>query len=239
MIDNDIKRLSRLTAILTQLQAKRMLTATDLARKFSVSVRTIYRDMKALESAGIPVLTEEGKGYYLMASYRLPPVMFTESEAMALITVEQMVLKNNDSSLVKEYTEAVNKIKAVLRNATKVKTELLAKRIVVKPQIQPKTPSSLLISIQQALTDFRVLTITYYAESKKETTQRNIEPFAIYNNPQENWTLIAFCQLRKEFRLFRIDRIQELILTDQKFTPHKITLEQYLENERRKYFPNP
>lgn len=238
MIDNDTKRLSRLTAILTQLQAKRLLTAPALAKKFSVSVRTIYRDMKALESAGIPILTEEGRGYSLMEGYRLPPIMFTESEAMALITVEQMVLKNRDSSLIKEYTEAVNKIKAVLQTVTKTKTELLAQRIVVRPQIKNETPSSLLIDIQKALTDFRVLTITYHADTTNQTTKRHVEPFAIYHNPQENWTLIAFCQLRKAFRLFRIDRIQKLIVADKQFKPHKITLAEYLENERRKHFPD-
>src|SRR5580698_9183823 len=103
MNDKHIKRLSRLTAILIQLQTKRLLTSTALAERFSVSIRTIYRDIKVLEQAGVPILTEEGKGYSLMEGYRIPPVMFTENEANALITVEQLVLKNRDSSLIKEY----------------------------------------------------------------------------------------------------------------------------------------
>lgn len=70
MNENDTKRLSRLTAILTQLQTKRLLTAPVLANKFSVSVRTIYRDIRALEQAGVPILTEDGKGYSLMEGYR-------------------------------------------------------------------------------------------------------------------------------------------------------------------------
>src|SRR5687768_13102553 len=108
--DNDTKRLSRLTAILTQLQTKRLITATALANKFKVSIRTIYRDIRALEQSGVPILTEEGKGYSLMEGYRLPPVMFTESEANALITAEKFVVKNKDASFVKEYTEAIEKI---------------------------------------------------------------------------------------------------------------------------------
>ena len=87
MSDNDTKRLSRLTAILMLLQTKRLSTASELASRFMVSNRTIYRDIKALEQAGVPILTEEGKGYLLMEGYRIPPVMFTESEANALITV--------------------------------------------------------------------------------------------------------------------------------------------------------
>ena len=106
MNDNDTKRLSRLTAILTQLQTKRLLTATALAAKFSVSVRTIYRDIRALEQAGVPIITEDGKGYTLMEGYRVPPVMFTEAQANALITAEQLVLKNKDTSFIKEYSEA-------------------------------------------------------------------------------------------------------------------------------------
>ncbi|MEO7046774.1 MAG: HTH domain-containing protein, partial [Ferruginibacter sp.] len=98
MNDNDTKRLSRLTAILTQLQTKRLLTTSELAKKFSVSSRTIYRDIKALERAGVPILTEEGKGYSLMEGYRIPPIMFTESEANALITAEQLIRKNKDAS---------------------------------------------------------------------------------------------------------------------------------------------
>ena len=88
MNDNDVKRLSRLTAILIQLQTKRLLTATQLADKFSVSIRTIYRDIRALEQAGVPIITEDGKGYTLMEGYRVPPVMFTEAQANALITAE-------------------------------------------------------------------------------------------------------------------------------------------------------
>ena len=91
MLDNDIKRLTRLTSILTQLQSKRLVTATKLAGKFGVSVRTIYRDIRALESAGIPIITEEGKGFSLMDGYRLPPIMLTETEANALITAELFI----------------------------------------------------------------------------------------------------------------------------------------------------
>ena len=115
MNDNDTKRLSRLTAILTQLQTKRLLTSTNLADKFNVSVRTIYRDIRALEQAGVPIITEDGKGYTLMEGYKIPPVMFSESQANALILAEQLVLKNKDTSFIKDYTEAIDKIKAVFK----------------------------------------------------------------------------------------------------------------------------
>ena len=108
---NDTTRLSRLTAILTLLQTKRLVTATALASKFSVSVRTIYRDIRALEQAGVPIITEEGKGYLLMEGYTIPPLMFTEAQANALIIAEQLVLKNKDTSFIRDYSAAIEKIK--------------------------------------------------------------------------------------------------------------------------------
>jgi predicted DNA-binding transcriptional regulator YafY len=147
MNDNDLKRLSRLTAILTQLQAKRLLTATELANKFSVSNRTIYRDIKALEQAGVPIITEDGKGYCIMDGYRIPPVMFTESEANALITAEQLILKNKDASFVKEYSEAITKIKSVLRNNTKDKADLLSNRIVFRQNTNNQKTSNYLATL--------------------------------------------------------------------------------------------
>ena len=84
-------RLARLAAILTQLQAKRLVTAKNIAEKHSVSIRTVYREMRILEQSGIPIITEEGKGYSIPEGYRLPLVMFTEAEANALVTAEQFI----------------------------------------------------------------------------------------------------------------------------------------------------
>ena len=235
MKDNDIKRISRIISILTQIQTKRVLTSSALAEKFGVSVRTIYRDIKTLEQAGVPIMTEEGKGYSLMEGYKIPPVMFTENEANALITVEQLVRKNKDSSLIKEYAGAINKVKAVLLYSTKEKVDLLSNRIAVRPTVQNKSTSNSLTLIQNALTAFKVLKITYHSENKDERTERKVEPFALHNSLQESWTLIAYCRLRKDFRMFRLDRILKIEQLDLSFKPHKLTLEGYLENVRKKF----
>ncbi len=134
MNENETSRLSRLTTILILLQSKRLLTATELSKKFNINVRTVYRDIRALEEAGIPICTEEGKGYSLMEGYTLPPVMFTESEASALITAEQHILRNKDVSLIKNYTEAIIKIKSksVFRYDLKDKADFLSKRIILQ-----------------------------------------------------------------------------------------------------------
>jgi predicted DNA-binding transcriptional regulator YafY len=235
MKNNDVKRLSRLTAILIQLQTKRLITSTFLAEKFGISIRTVYRDIKALEQAGVPVVTEDGKGYSLMEGYKIPPVMFTESEANALITVEQLVLRNRDGSLIKEYTEALNKVKAVLQYSAKEKIALLSKRVAVSPAISQAITSHSLALIQKALTDFKVLNITYQADPGDKKTTRQVEPFALYYSLQENWVLIAFCRLRKDYRMFRLDRIFKLEQTALKFNPHKLTLQEYLAEKEKKF----
>jgi len=227
MDNTDTKRLSRLTAILTQLQTKRILTAPELAAKFSVSIRTIYRDIRALEQAGVPVLTEEGKGYSLMEHYRLPPVTFTESQANALIIAEQLVLKNKDASFIKDYSEAIDKIKAVLNHSVKDKANLLSERTRFDQNLNRERNSNNLSELQFALTNFNLVKIEYTNETKK-TSSRLIEPFALLST-QENWLLVAWCRLRKEFRYFRLDRIKKLELLSEKFTPHKMTLQEYFD----------
>lgn len=235
MNENDTKRLIRLTAILMQLQTKRLLTATYLADKFSVSVRTIYRDIRALEQAGVPIITEEGKGYTLMEGYKIPPVMFSENEANALITAEQLVLRSGDGSIIKEYTEAINKVKAVLTYSTKQKVDFLSKRIAISPGFVDTNTSDSLTLIQNALTNFKVLDITYHSDHKNEKTKRKIEPFALYYSLKESWTLIAFCRMRNDYRMFRLDRVLEIDQTELHFIPHKLTLQEYLAEKEKNY----
>jgi predicted DNA-binding transcriptional regulator YafY len=225
--NNDIKRISRLTAIVTQLQVKRLVTASELAAKFSVSVRTIYRDIRALEQAGIPIYVEEGKGYSLMEHYRLPPVMFTESEANALIIAEQLVLNNKDSSLIKDYSEAIDKIKSVLTLNIKDKVNLLADRTQFTQIENIKRTSSNLSALQFALTNFLLTKIEYVNEAN-QTTQRTIEPFALLST-KANWLLVAWCLLRQDFRYFRLDRIKKIEILSERFTPHDLTLQAYFD----------
>ena len=230
-------RLSRLTAILTQLQSKRILTAREIAKKHNVSIRTIYRDIRTLENSGIPIVTEEGKGYSLMQGFNLPPVMFTEKEANALITAEQLIIKNKDKSFTAEYQNAISKIKSILRHSQKEKIEFLAERIHFRNNIENQKTSDYLMIIQPAITNFNLIEIEYKS-LQDESTKRIVEPFALYST-QENWLLIAVCRLRSDFRVFRLDHIQKLIVQKQHFEPQKITLQEYFEICREKYLITP
>lgn len=220
-------RLSRLTAILTQLQSKRLITAKQLAERHQVSIRTIYRDIRTLESSGIPIIGEEGKGYSIMEGYHLPPVHFTENEANALITVEQMISKNKDQSLSENVASAMEKIKAILRYSQKGNADLLADRIYFGGNTNENKTSNNLMQIQSAIIRYQVLNIHYYSSEQKRTA-RTIEPFAVYSI-NGNFLLIAFCRLRNDFRNFRIDFIEKLVLLDETFTPHELTMQQYFE----------
>ncbi|WP_394975678.1 helix-turn-helix transcriptional regulator [uncultured Croceitalea sp.] len=220
-------RLSRLTAILTQLQSKRIITARLLAEKHNVSLRTIYRDIRTLEKSGIPIVTEEGKGYSIMEGYHLPPVIFSEDEANALITIEQLAIKNKDQSLVDNITSALEKVKAILRYSQKGNADLLAERIYFSGNNNEEKTSDNLMQIQSAITSYKVLTINYLSSEKKQTT-RSIEPFAIYSI-HGDFLLVAFCQLRNDFRHFRIDFIESITIEKQIFKPYNMTIKEYFE----------
>ncbi len=219
-----MKRLHRLTAILVKLQSKKIVQAAELANKFDVSLRTIYRDMQALTDAGVPIGAEAGTGYFLVDGYSLPPVMFTEKEANALLTASKIIETNNDQSLINEYQEAIDKVIAVLRTQQKEKLEILEQRMYTYSKDE-FYPSNSLSVIQQAITDFRILEVQYTAATKA-LTKRVIHPLGVYftNN---TWILIAYCTLRKDYRQFRTDRISNLIETQEFFPPQQFTLEDY------------
>lgn len=227
-MDNDIKRLSRITAILIQFLSRRLVNSQMLADKFGVSVRTIYRDIKLLESAGVPIMTEEGKGYSLMDGFKVPPIMLTETEANALLTAELIIQSSKDTSLIGEFASVTAKIKAVLPRTLKDRTEKLEKKMgVSNTYISDSPKSNLLLQLQKILLENLIIQINY-TNKNGEKSQRDLEPFALYANQKNDWVLVAFCRLRNDFRSFSLTNITTLVITDKPFEPHKITFEQYL-----------
>ena len=113
----------------------------------------------------------------------------------------------------------------------------LSERIYFRENPENEKSSTYLMNIQSAITTFQLLEITYNS-LQNTLTKRSVEPFAIYST-NGNWLLIAFCRLRKEFRAFRIDLIQNLQFKNINFEPHNMTLEQYFEICREKYKSTP
>ncbi len=212
-----MNRIDRLAAILIQLQSRRLVKAKDLAGKFSISLRTIYRDVKALEEAGVPVIGEAGTGYKLMEGYRLPPVMFSQDEATALLTASKLVESKTDAGISRHYSGALDKIRAILRHAEKDHLEEIDEHIVVMqhPSILYEPEKDLhLQSILKAIGRSVVLDMTYTTLERNETTQRKTEPVGIYYMGS-HWYLIAWCRLRNDYRNFRTDQIRRLVITDE------------------------
>jgi len=229
-----MNRLDRLTSILIQLQSKRLTTARDIAERFEVSNRTIYRDIQTLRLAGVPIGEEEGKGYFLAEGYRLPPVMFTMEEARALVTTSTILNYHTEDSLKQNYESALLKIKAVLSLSDKDKLEFLNSRI---GSHKPWAPASLYLdTIQHSITESEKLKIKYQSRDEVQITERIIHPYAVYFSGAV-WTTIAFCELRQEIREFRLDRIKELNLLQAHFKPDKsFSIEHYLEERSKRLF---
>jgi predicted DNA-binding transcriptional regulator YafY len=224
--ENDISRLARITNIATMLQSKRIVTAASIAKKFDISVRTVYRDIRTLESSGVPVITIDGKGYSIMDGYTLPPIMFTEAEANALITAEHLINNTKDASLTTHFQEALVKIKSVIRSAIRAKSDLLSDRILILGKGKTDKTSHSLSDLQLAITSHRVTRIIYQKPDDSPAIARYIEPQVIcYLN--ENWILIAWCRLRNDFRAFRIDRMRKIEFQDTTFHSRDAALKAY------------
>ena len=225
-----MNRIDRLSAILIHLQSRRVVKAQDIADRFTTSLRTVYRDIKALEEAGVPIVGEAGRGYSLMEGYRLPPIMFTREEATAFLTAEKLVEKLTDESSRTSYQSAMYKIKAVLRTVEKDFLEHLDNHIeVVQSKWQLHTGYDLnLQDILTAIAGKKVISIRYFVPYKGEHTERCVEPIGIFYL-SSYWHLVAFCRLRNDYRDFRIDRISALSLTAETYPRKHPSLQQYLD----------
>ncbi len=221
-----MSQLPRLISILTLLKSKRLLTATELADKYAVSIRTIYRDIRKLEEAGIPVYSIEGKGYSLVDNYVVPPVQFTEKQANALITAQHIVNQSKDVSFVNDFNEALIKIKSVFRTSIQEKSELLNDKLYVFNMEYEEITSNALSEIQLAITHFNFIEINYQKADDPNISFRKVEPCAMYST-NNKWILIAWCHLRKAYRAFRIDRIQHYKILREQFEDRNFKIQDY------------
>ncbi|MDB4927077.1 YafY family protein [Mucilaginibacter sp.] len=224
-----MNRIDRISAILIQLQSRRVVKAADIAGRFNISLRTVYRDIKTLEEAGIPLIGEAGVGYSIMDGYRLPPVMFTKEEATAFLTAEKFVEKLTDASTMAQYKSAMYKVRAILKTTEKDLLEGMDDRIaVLKTVNQPAMPANDHIqTVLYSIAQKKVLALNYFARHSQEHTKRYVEPIGIFYLANY-WHLIAYCRLRKDYRDFRIDRIKNLTVTDECYSNEHPDLKAYI-----------
>lgn len=233
-MNQTMNRIDRVSAILIQLQSKRVVKAQEIADKFDISLRTVYRDIKALDEAGVPVIGEAGMGYSLMEGYRLPPVMFTKEEAAAFITAGKIIDKLTDKATRKIYDEALTKIKAVLRHAEKDFVEGIDEHIAVveNPYLPKNSGDNIhLQTILQNISTRSVLDIGYFANHSQEYSNRMVEPVGIFYQGRF-WYLVAYCRLRKDYRHFRTDRISYINPTSQQYRQQHPSLNTFIDRMR-------
>lgn len=210
-----MNRLTRLTSILIQLQSKKVIVAKHIADRFEISLRTVYRDIKTLQDAGVPISSENGKGYFLVSGYHLPPIMLNEKEVNTLVTAEKLIQNQGDNSLQNDFSSLLFKIKSVLKDFQKENYEKLEKRVAPSYLKEPFQSDSL-SEFKRAITKNIMVNITYCSIQKNEITERTINPLGVYFS-NIAWILVAYCNKKKEYREFRLDRIKKYELTHYTF----------------------
>ena len=220
-----MKRLERLTAILTYLQSRKKIGIGDLEQRFPVTRRTLFRDIKSLRESGVPIAFEEDRGYHIVEGYYLPPLSFSLEEAKSFIFVEQLARKYIDAETLAQFDSAMDKIRAKLKGHQLVDLEKLGGS--VSSYINPNFEVKNLSKAEQACSQKQVLEIRYRNFSG-EITHRVIEPIGITFYSQQ-WHLIAFCQLRQDYRDFVLSRMEVIRITGEQFSQEHLSLDQYIE----------
>ena len=222
-----MNRVDRLFGILIALQSKRYVTADQLAQKFGISIRTVYRDIKALGELGVPVSFEAPKGYFIVQGYFLPPLSFTTEEANALLLLASLAEKFADKSIVKHSESALSKIKAILRYSDKDKVEQLQTQTKVYRQLSGQQELPYLAEIQNSIYHRHILKIDYQ-NNQQEKSSREIEPIGLIFYSMD-WHIIAWCWKRHAYRDFKVCRVQKLQSTGVSFRKSEhINLDEYI-----------
>lgn len=229
MTEENPKKFDRIIAILIQLQSKRIVKAQELAGRFGVSLRTIYRDIKTLESAGVPIASEAGTGYSIMEGYKLPPVMFTREEATSFVAAEKLMQRFTDKSLGAYFQSAMYKLKSVLRWSEKDWIDMLDTQVLVQggaDHFNKSTPNALEV-LMNGIVKKEQVQMHYQSMESDEPVERTVEPIGLYHE-HGYWYMMAYCHLRKDYRKFRTDRIFDIKQSGNPFELQHQPLSYYL-----------
>lgn len=222
-----MNRIDRLFSMITMLQSRKYVPAEKLAEKFNISTRTVYRDIKAIGEAGIPVSFEQTRGYFIVQGYFLPPVAFTEEEAGALLLMEPATYSFADRSIQKLYASALTKIKGVLKAAAKENIEILDNNIKFQTPERYVNDFEYLSQLQQAITSKTIIEV-HYKNLKEEVSCRSVEPIGLIFYAF-SWHLIGWCHVREDYRDFKVARILKIRSLEKPFSkPAHIELGEYM-----------
>ncbi|MDQ7947749.1 MAG: YafY family protein [Pedobacter sp.] len=203
-----MNRIDRLFGILVLLQSRKYIMADHIAGQFGISIRTVYRDMKALGEQGIPLSFEPNKGYCIVPGYFLPPISFKSEEANALLLMEKFLGGFADQSILQHYTSALNKVKAVLKSSQKEKLDSLNEQIRLQLPHRMKNDFEYLSALQNAISAKLLIQISY-KNNKEEVSKRELEPIGLIFYAF-SWHLIGWCHLRNAYRDFKVNQILDI-----------------------------
>jgi predicted DNA-binding transcriptional regulator YafY len=206
-----MRRADRLFQIVQLLRRRRTVTtAKQIGQKLEVSERTVYRDIRDLILAGTPIDGEAGVGYRIRPGYDLPPLMFDREEIQALVLGARIVRQVGDPSLARAADAILNKVATVL---PKELEPLLAETRLFAPATRSGARSAdALAMVREALVERRRMRFRYENE-RGDKTERTVRPLGVFFWGK-TWTLAAWCEMRVDFRNFRLDRVGESALLD-------------------------
>lgn len=226
-----MRRADRLFQIVQHLRGRRLTTAAQLARWLQVSERTVYRDIRDLSLCGTPVEGEAGVGYRLSAGFDLPPIMFSIDEVEALVAAARMMESWGGPEMGGHIRSAVAKITLALPKARREEVERT--RIFAPAVAVPAQAAASLEPLRRAIQQQHKVRVRY-ADSAERPSSRVLWPLGIYYWGKV-WTLAAWCELRQDFRNFRLDRMSEVEVLAEPFTPTAgRTLEDFMDRIRQR-----
>ncbi|RZL94364.1 MAG: YafY family transcriptional regulator [Variovorax sp.] len=208
-----MRRADRLFQIVQLIRGRRLTTAAFLAQRLEVSERTVYRDVADLQCQGVPIEGEAGVGYRLGAGFDLPPLMFTQDEAAALVASARLAQSWVDPAMARDIQTALGKILSVLPPAARLSAEGLA---LFAPAIALDDGTrALLQTLREAVQSRNKLRMDY-RDASSMPSQRIVRPLGCFYWGRV-WTFSGWCELRQDFRAFRIDRIDQVEVLPERF----------------------
>jgi predicted DNA-binding transcriptional regulator YafY len=212
-----MRRADRLFQIVQHLRGGRLVTARMLGERLEVSERTIYRDIADLQSTGVPIDGEAGVGYLMREGFDLPPLMFTRDENVALVAGARMVRAFGGADMARAAEEALVKIGAVLPDAEKAR---IARTEIHMPDWVVSDTERKSIDVLERAVEARDVIKIEYSDEGGNASRRDIRPLGLWFWGKV-WTLVAWCELRDDFRAFRIDRIAQIAASGRTFRPER------------------
>ncbi len=208
-----MRRADRLFQTVQLIRGRRLTTAAFLAQRLEVSPRTVYRDIADLQHQGVPIEGETGVGYRLGAGFELPPLMLTQGEAAALVASARLAQSWVDSAMAHDVASALGKILSVLPPAARCSAEALA--LYAPTLALDDRTRGLLQTLREAVQTRHKLRLGY-SDGEGTPSERVVRPLGCFYWGKV-WTFSAWCELREDFRGFRIDRIEHIEVLPERF----------------------